>query len=110
MDQHIDLWSMTADKLKELREHIDQELNRRVRRPGDPITPQVVAGNKFGYSLDDIKAALSHYGELNWIKEIPYGYMAEFKDCLEAEEACRSQRKIDVRLCDANSSNPLGLE
>jgi hypothetical protein len=114
MNRNIYLHEMTAAQLQQLRNDIDQELSSRLRNPLLLVRPKAVVVHKSLHSTKEIQDELGRYGKLNWIKEIPHGgIMAEYEDSRDADDAIRdirANRTYMINPCDANSSNPMGLE
>lgn len=114
MEQKVNLYEMALPQLKQLRDDIDREMESRVRQPGVQVKPAAVVVHKSGHTLAEIKDDLCRFGKLNWCREIPYGgVMAEYADERDAADAIRelrAEQKYCINPCDANSSNPLGLE
>jgi hypothetical protein len=111
---------LTDADLKRFRDEfnrkVDQEIERRIRRPTDPVTPQVVSirlGDQ-DHTLVSLSQALRTFGELNWIKEIPYGFLAEFADSRDADDAIRESLRSVVFKYDLIKCNdpryPFGVE
>jgi hypothetical protein len=119
LDQSF-LNKLTSADLKQFRDEfnrkIDQELERRIRRPTDPVTPQVVSIRLGGqdHTLVSLSQDLGTFGELNWIKEIPYGFLAEFADSRDADDAIRESLrsvvlKYEILKCN-DPRYPFGVE